>query len=119
MSGGERGLLDALVRRAPGRGGARLGGNRTGDDADRTRPRSGRTDVCRMPRGRRGWRQPPPERSIVPPVAPPVGFRTFVARLREGLVVAHPDMPTFRFNRQEASAVAAYLLSIRPSESGK
>jgi cytochrome c len=41
-------------------------------------------------------------------------FETFVGRLREGLLVAHPDMPTFRFTRQEATAVAAYLMSIQP-----
>jgi hypothetical protein len=39
--------------------------------------------------------------------------------VREGLMVAHPDMPTFRFNRQEASAVAAYLLALQPQERGK
>ena len=55
------------------------------------------------------------------PSAPPfrllrrlLDFESFVARLREGLMVAHPDMPAFRFNRQEASAIAAYLLSIQP-----
>jgi mono/diheme cytochrome c family protein len=55
------------------------------------------------------------------PNAPPfrqlgrlLDFETFVGRLREGLMVAHPDMPTFRFTRQEARAVAAYLISIQP-----
>jgi cytochrome c len=45
-----------------------------------------------------------------------VDFNTFVDRLREGLMVAHPDMPTFRFTRQDARAVAAYLTSIPPEQ---
>lgn len=54
------------------------------------------------------------------PGAPPfrqlhrvVDFNGFVDRLREGLMVGHPDMPTFRFARQDARAVAAYLSSIQ------
>ena len=57
------------------------------------------------------------------PYAPPfhrlqrlLEFESFVDRLREGVMVAHPDMPTFRFNRQEAAAVAAYLTSIQPGQ---
>src|SRR5262245_4005491 len=42
-----------------------------------------------------------------------VDFETFIDRLREGLMVAHPDMPEFRFSRQDARAVAAYLMSIQ------
>jgi cytochrome c len=41
-------------------------------------------------------------------------FQSFVDRLRDGLMVAHPDMPTFRFTRRDARAVAAYLISIQP-----
>jgi cytochrome c len=54
------------------------------------------------------------------PSAPP--FRTleqrldldsFVVRLRENLTSGHPDMPTFRFTRDDARALVAYLRSIQ------
>jgi cytochrome c len=54
------------------------------------------------------------------PDAPP--FRTlekrldldsFVDRLRENLTSGHPDMPTFRFARDDAQALVAYLRSIQ------
>ena len=54
------------------------------------------------------------------PSAPPfrrlqrlLDFNGFVDRLRDGLTVAHPDMPTFRFSGEDARAVAAYLSSIQ------
>lgn len=56
------------------------------------------------------------------PLAP--AFRTFgeklydtdmVQRLRDGLTTVHPDMPTFRFSRQEAAAAVNYLRSIQKS----
>jgi len=57
------------------------------------------------------------------PAAPPfrrlnrvVDFDGFVDRLRRGLMVSHPDMPTFRFARRDARAVAAYLTSIQRSQ---
>lgn len=34
-------------------------------------------------------------------------------RLREGLTSGHPDMPTFRFTRDDARALVAYLRSIQ------
>lgn len=34
-------------------------------------------------------------------------------RLREGLTSGHRDMPTFRFSREDARAVRAYLHSIQ------
>jgi mono/diheme cytochrome c family protein len=37
---------------------------------------------------------------------------TFVDRLRDGLIGDHPDMPAFRFTRQDAQALARYLKSI-------
>jgi cytochrome c len=37
---------------------------------------------------------------------------TFVDRLREGLIGGHPDMPVFRFSREDARALARYLKSI-------
>lgn len=37
----------------------------------------------------------------------------FVDRLREGLMVGHPDMPAFRFSREEARAFVLYLRSIQ------
>ncbi len=37
----------------------------------------------------------------------------FAERLRNGLTSGHPDMPTFRFTRQDARALVAYLRSIQ------
>jgi cytochrome c len=37
----------------------------------------------------------------------------FMDRLREGLQSTHPDMPSFRFSRDDARAVVAYLRSIQ------
>lgn len=38
---------------------------------------------------------------------------TFMDRLREGLTVGHPDMPMFRFTREDARAFVLYLRSIQ------
>ena len=38
---------------------------------------------------------------------------TFTDRLREGLMSGHPDMPTFRFTREDARALLLYLRSIQ------
>ena len=38
---------------------------------------------------------------------------SFMERLREGLTVGHPDMPTFRFTREDARAFLLYLRSIQ------
>ncbi len=50
--------------------------------------------------------------------SPHVGAPAFRAldrreRLREGLTVGHPDMPTFRFTREDARAFLLYLRSIQ------
>jgi len=54
------------------------------------------------------------------PLAP--AFRSFgeklydtdmVQRLQDGLTTVHKDMPTFRFDRQEAAAAVNYLRSIQ------
>jgi mono/diheme cytochrome c family protein len=37
----------------------------------------------------------------------------FMDRLREGLMVGHPDMPMFRFTREDARAFVLYLRSIQ------
>jgi mono/diheme cytochrome c family protein len=37
----------------------------------------------------------------------------FMDRLREGLMADHPDMPTFRFGREDARAFVLYLRSIQ------
>ena len=42
-----------------------------------------------------------------------VDLDTFTDQLREGLMVAHPDMPTFRFSREDARAFLLYLRSIQ------
>jgi len=38
---------------------------------------------------------------------------TFIERLREGLMVGHPDMPEFRFTRDDARSFVLYLRSIQ------
>jgi cytochrome c len=38
---------------------------------------------------------------------------SFIERLREGLMSGHPDMPTFRFAREDARAFVLYLRSIQ------
>ena len=37
----------------------------------------------------------------------------FMDRLRAGLESTHPDMPSFRFSRDDAQAAVAYLRSIQ------
>ena len=43
----------------------------------------------------------------------------FAARLQEGLSTIHPDMPTFRFSREDAEAAVNYLKSIQAHKSSK
>jgi hypothetical protein len=38
---------------------------------------------------------------------------SFMDRLREGVMVGHPDMPTFRFTREDARAFVLYLRSVQ------
>jgi cytochrome c len=42
-----------------------------------------------------------------------VDLDEFPRRLREGVTSGHPDMPTFRFTREDARAFTAYLRSIQ------
>jgi cytochrome c len=42
-----------------------------------------------------------------------VDLDAFFQRLREGVTTGHPDMPTFRFGREDARAFIAYLRSIQ------
>jgi len=42
-----------------------------------------------------------------------VELDSFTDRLREGLMSDHPDMPTFRFTREDARALVLYLRSIQ------
>jgi cytochrome c len=42
-----------------------------------------------------------------------VDLDAFLDRLRQGLTSGHPDMPTFRFTRDDAPALIAYLRSIQ------
>ena len=42
-----------------------------------------------------------------------VELDSFMDRLREGLMVGHPDMPMFRFTREDARAFVLYLRSIQ------
>lgn len=42
-----------------------------------------------------------------------IDLDAFTSRLREGLASSHPDMPMFRFSREDAKAVVAYLRAIQ------
>jgi len=42
-----------------------------------------------------------------------VDLDSFTKQLNDGLTSGHPDMPTFRFSRQDARAFVAYLRSIQ------
>lgn len=42
-----------------------------------------------------------------------VDLDTFAVRLRGGLISGHPDIPMFRFTRDDAKALTAYLRSIQ------
>jgi cytochrome c len=42
-----------------------------------------------------------------------VDLDSFIDRLREGLMVGHPDMPTFHFTREDARGFVLYLRSIQ------
>jgi mono/diheme cytochrome c family protein len=42
-----------------------------------------------------------------------VNLDTFASRLRQGLMSSHYDMPEFRFSREDAQAMVAYLRSIQ------
>jgi len=42
-----------------------------------------------------------------------VDLDSFMERLREGLMVGHPDMPMFRFTREDARVFLLYLRSIQ------
>jgi cytochrome c len=42
-----------------------------------------------------------------------VDLDAFTVRLRTGLISGHPDMPMFRFTRDDARALTAYLRSIQ------
>ena len=42
-----------------------------------------------------------------------VELNSFMERLREGLMVGHPNMPMFRFTREDARAFVHYLRSIQ------
>lgn len=44
---------------------------------------------------------------------PRVDLDELEARLREGILAGHPDMPMFKLNREEAHAVVQYLRAIR------
>jgi cytochrome c len=42
-----------------------------------------------------------------------VDLDDFARQLRQGLTSGHPDMPTFRFSREDAGVLVAYLRSIQ------
>ena len=42
-----------------------------------------------------------------------IDLDTFMDRLQQGLMSGHPDMPTFRFTRDDARALVAYLRSVQ------
>ncbi len=43
---------------------------------------------------------------------------SFMERLREGLTVGHPDMPTFRFTREDARASVGVVVGLAPRHLG-
>ena len=43
----------------------------------------------------------------------------FGQRLQDGLITIHPDMPTFRFSRDDAEAAVNYLKSIQGHKKSK
>jgi cytochrome c len=59
--------------------------------------------------------EPSPHRAapVFPNLSRRVDLDSFARRLREGLTSGHPDMPTFRFTREDARALTAYLRSIQ------
>ena len=63
--------------------------------------------MCSVSRDRQGWGGRAQSRSRR------VDLDEFTNQLREGLVSGHPDMPTFRFSREDARALTAYLRSIQ------
>ena len=42
-----------------------------------------------------------------------VDLSKLAQRIREGLLTGHEDMPMFRFDREDANAIAAYIRSIQ------
>ena len=42
-----------------------------------------------------------------------IDLDSFMERLQEGLTSGHPDMPTFKFTRDDARMLIAYLRSIQ------
>jgi cytochrome c len=42
-----------------------------------------------------------------------IDLDAFTRQLRDGLVSGHPDMPTFRFSRDDARALTGYLRHIQ------
>lgn len=62
-----------------------------------------------------GKRGPSPHRGAPPfrDLASDVDLDGFAARLRNGLTVGHPDMPMFRFSRDDARALTAYLRAVQ------
>jgi len=42
-----------------------------------------------------------------------IDLDAFLDRLRGGLASSHPDMPTFRFSRDDARAMTAYVRAIQ------
>ncbi len=67
----------------------------------------------RAMRSTRADRVPTPGRPPFRELSRRVDLDRFSSRLREGLMSGHPDMPTFRFSREDAGALVAYLRSIQ------
>jgi mono/diheme cytochrome c family protein len=42
-----------------------------------------------------------------------VDLNKLAQRIREGLLTGHEDMPMFRFDRDDANAITAYIRSIQ------
>jgi|EndMetStandDraft_8_1072994.scaffolds.fasta_scaffold58540_2 cytochrome c len=84
------------------------------DDARLVRGRALAAEMCAAchaigPSDQGPHRDAPPFRTL----ERRVDLDAFLDRLRQGLTSGHPDMPTFRFTRDDARALIAYLRSIQ------
>ena len=90
-----------------------LGRRQQPQSTGRARPRCGGKNVLAMSCDRQKRSKSARWRPCLSYARPPIRSGFFMERLREGLTVGHPDMPTFRFTREDARAFLLYLRSIQ------
>ena len=93
-------------------------GNAQDERAGAARPGSGRGHVLGSAmRSASAAPVPTPARPRSARSTAALDLDAFMDRLREGLMVDHPDMPTFRFAREDARAFVLYICGpSRPPE---